>query len=82
MTERKRARDLKIGDTVPDGDGVVYRITSTLRGLDIWARRADGSRRRMKYMPDTILPTDGTRHPSRFEAGHPWTRKGVYQRKQ
>lgn len=82
MTEPKRARDLRVGDTPPDGDGVIYRITTTVRGLNIWLRRPDGTRRRMKYMPDTILPNAAGQHPSRFEAGHPWTRKGVYQRKQ
>jgi hypothetical protein len=73
--EPKRARDIRVGDTLPDGSRV-YRIAAGTRGLNIRARRTDGSIRVIRYMPETIIPGPGDRHPSRFADGHPWDRKG------
>lgn len=81
MTGAKRAGDLHVGDVLPDG-AVVYRITPSARGLNIRARRPDGTAKLMRYRPSTFLPTPSGELPSRFETGHPWTRKGIYRRKQ
>jgi hypothetical protein len=73
VSERKRARDLKVGDVLPDG-ATVQRIAPGSRGLNIIVRAADGTKRRMKYAPDTVMPEPGE-HPSSFADGHPWDRK-------
>lgn len=75
MTDPKRAKDLRVGDVLPDGS-VVTRIAPGARGYNINVRRLDGSAKRMQYAPDTIIPGPDDRHPSRFENGHPWARKG------
>lgn len=75
MTEPKRAKDLRVGDILPDGS-IVTRIAPGARGYNINVRRPDGSDKRMQYAPDTIIPGPDDRHPSRFENGHPWARKG------
>lgn len=82
MTAPKRARDLRVGDILPDDGSVVRHIGPGSRGLSIRARRPDGTLRRMAYAPDTIMPTTPEEHPSRFESGHPWDRKRtIYQDK-
>jgi hypothetical protein len=75
LTEPKRARDLQVGDVMPDGSTVTY-IAPGVRAYNIRARRPDGTIRRIRYAPQTIIPGPDERHPSRFEGGHPWTRKG------
>lgn len=75
MTEPKRARDLQVGDVLPDG-AVVLRINPGTRGYNIHARRLDGTDKRMRYAAETIIPGPEDRHPCRFEGGHPWNRKG------
>jgi hypothetical protein len=69
-----RARDVKTGDTLPDGRQVV-RVSSTDRGVYIVVRSEEnGPTTRLRYQPDTIMPEAGQRHPSRHENGHPWSR--------
>lgn len=75
MTEPKRARDLRVGDVLPDGS-VILRINPGTSGLNIHARRPDGTAKRIRYLSETIVPGPDDRHPSRFESGHPWDRKG------
>jgi hypothetical protein len=67
---------LKIGDILPDDGSIVYYIAKSARGHNIRSRRLDGTIRRIRYSPQTILPGPDERHPSRFEGGHPWNRKG------
>lgn len=76
MSEPKRARDLKTGDILADDGSIVYYIAKTVRGHNIRSRRLDGTIRRIRYSPQTILPGPGDDHLSRFEGGHPWDRKG------
>lgn len=81
MTEPKRARDVRIGDTLPDGS-VVYSVNPGSRGYNILSLRPDGTRKRSKYAAETIIPDIDERHPSRFKEGHPWARKGRIRRSQ
>jgi hypothetical protein len=70
---------VKVGDVMPDGS-TVYKADRSVRGYNILSRYPDGSTKRRQYAPDTIIPDPGERHPSRFEGGHPWTRKGTLSR--
>lgn len=79
MTEPLRARDVRVGDVLPDGS-TVYKTSSGSRGYNILSRFPNGELKRVQYAPDTIIPGPDDRHPSRFEAGHPWTRKGRLRR--
>lgn len=81
MTEPLRARDVKVGDVLPDGS-TVYSVTSSARGYNILSRSPDGSTKRKQYAAQTIMPGPDERHPSRFEGGHPWARKGRIRRSQ
>lgn len=79
--EPKRARDVKVGDTLPDGSVVYHVAPNSSHGYNIRSRRADGSMRIMRYASETVIPNPGDRHPSRFVGGHPWDRKSrPYQR--
>lgn len=73
MTEPKRAKDVQVGDVLPDGSKV-YHVSKSARGYNIYVRLADGSRKRMQYAAQTIMPAPGE-HPSQFAQGHPWDRK-------
>lgn len=75
MTEPKRARDVQKGDVLPDGS-TVYRIHHGETAYNIHVRRPDGTRKMMRYAPNTIIPGPEERHPSQYEGGHPWSRKG------
>lgn len=81
MTEPQRARNVQVGDVLPDGS-TVYSVKSTARGYDILSRLPDGGTKRRQYAPETIIPGPDDRHPSRFEGGHPWARKGRIRRSQ
>lgn len=74
MTEPQRARDVRVGDVLPDGSKV-YHVGRGVNGYNIYAHLPDGSRKLRRYAPDTIIPGPEDRHPSRFEGGHPWDRK-------
>jgi hypothetical protein len=67
-----RAGDVKVGDTLPDGRTVV-RVNRTDRALYIFVRDGDRTKR-LRYQPETIMPTVDQRYPSRFTGGHPWAR--------
>lgn len=67
-----RAGDVKVGDVLPDGR-VVVKVNRTDRALYIFVRDGDRTKR-LRYQPQTIMPTVDQRHPSRFVGGHPWAR--------
>ena len=79
MTEPLRARNVRVGDVLPDGS-TVYSVKLCTRGYNILSRFPNGELKRIKYAPDTIIPAPDDRHPSRFEGGHPWARKGRLRR--
>lgn len=81
MTGPKRARDVQVGDVLPDGS-TVYSVNPSPRGYNIRSRWADGRTKRRQYAPETIVPEPDNRHPSRFEGGHPWARKARISRSQ
>lgn len=80
MTEPLRARDVQVGDVLPDGS-TVYSVNPSSRGDNILSRFPDGRTQRKQYAVQTIMPGPDERHPSRFEGGHPWARKGRAQQK-
>lgn len=69
----KRARDLQVGDVLPDGSRVVSTTIGT-RGYNIRVVQPDGTKRRLRYAPETIVNGPDDPHPSRFANGHPWDR--------
>lgn len=79
MTEVKRARDIRIGDVLPDGS-TVYSANPGVCGFNILSKTPDGKKLRKQYAAETIIPGPDERHPSRFEEGHPWYRKNRYRR--
>lgn len=72
---------MKVGDILPDGS-TVYSVNPGARGYNILSRFPDGRTRRRQYAAQTIIPGPDERHPSRFEDGHPWARKGRIRRSQ
>lgn len=70
---------MRVGDVLPDGS-TVYSVNHGARGYTILSRLPDGSLKRKRYAPQTIIPGPDERHPSRFEGGHPWARKGRIRR--